>query len=43
MSSLQQRLTVLTDTLAAITDTAIRLKSQLFELDKLREQIEKAK
>jgi hypothetical protein len=41
MSSLQRRLTILADTLAAIADTAINLKAQLFELDKLREQVGK--
>jgi hypothetical protein len=39
MSSLQQRLIILTDNLAAIADTTIKLKAQLFELDKLREQV----
>ena len=43
MSSLQRRLTVLTDTLAAIADTATSLKAQLFELDKLREQVGNAR
>ena len=43
MGSLQRRLTILTDTLAAIADTAINLKAQLFELDKLREQVGKAR
>jgi hypothetical protein len=37
-----QRITTLTDNrLAAITDTAANLKAQLFELERLRAQVEK--
>jgi hypothetical protein len=43
MTPLEQRLTTLTDTLATIADRAISLKVQLFELDKLREQVGKAR
>jgi hypothetical protein len=43
MSSFQWRLAILTDTLAAIADTAMNLKAQLSELDKLREQVGKAR
>ncbi len=34
---------MLADTLAAVADTAISLKAQLFELDRLREQVAKAR
>jgi hypothetical protein len=43
MSSHEQRLTILTSHLAVIADTANTLKAQLFELDRLREQVEKAR
>jgi hypothetical protein len=39
MSSLQQRLIILSDSLAAIVDRGTNLKAQLFELDRLRERI----
>jgi hypothetical protein len=43
MSSLQQRLLVLSDNLAAIADTGTNLKTQLFELCRLREQVGEAR
>jgi hypothetical protein len=43
MTPLRQRITTLTDTrLAAVTDTAANLKAQLFELERLREQVGRA-
>jgi hypothetical protein len=43
MSPLEQRITTLTDTrLAAIANRAANLKAQLFELERLRERVEKA-
>jgi hypothetical protein len=43
MTPLRQRITTLTDTrLAAVTDTAANLKAQIFELERLREQVGKA-
>ena len=43
MSSYQQRLTTVTDTrLAVVINAAAALKAQLFELDRLREQVRKA-
>jgi hypothetical protein len=42
MTHLEQRLATLIDTLATIADNALSLKTQLFELNKLREQVGKA-
>jgi len=43
MSPIEQRITTLTDTrLAAIADRAASFKTQLFELERLRERIGKA-
>jgi hypothetical protein len=42
MSSLQHITTLTNNRLAAITDTAASLKAQLFELERLRAQVEKA-
>jgi hypothetical protein len=42
MSSLQQRLAAVTDMLAAIAAIAVSLKSQLSELDGLRERVREA-
>jgi hypothetical protein len=43
MSSHEHRLAILTDILAAIADTAISLKAQLLELDRLREQVDSSR
>ena len=42
MTPVEQRLTIVANTLANIADRAISLKAQLFELDKLRELVQEA-